>query len=566
MKRSPFILLLTGAVVWFAACSSGGSGKGSPDNGINDHGQGQDIIFNHDAHPVQDLQHNDTHADSHLDLQKDTHAQGEDLQQGDPGQMTPFQVKSTSPANEQTNVGVPFKVTIKFNRAVRGQSVISSNFYLKGPNGKPVSVTYDQPAKDTITLTPAKATDYKPASPYTVVLTNNIMDENGYRLKDKYQFTFYTGIPGGTTRYKALAAKYSPIIYQAVDPSEPKADYLTRIDFDKDWDASNNWLNLQKASSVPSDVYYDCIETPSHYFIYYMYYHALYNSGTKEYKHGNDMEGAIVVVAKYPKEHPIAVETYFQPGQSTEEILSFVTNESGIVPSGKDKNKYSVDQVFSQDQLFPAGHFLAYVTSKLDSGKAHESCLWILDQPSAPYCKLSKQIKSGLKTIKYVYSDGKEQQVKSGTVSQESVSYGLRYLVDDLWTRRLKDGKNGLFSGTFQYWINDAPDQGNQDKRPGYGLMLPKRFVDSVNEGTSTIKGKPPWSWGWNHEFSTNPNLRIYAIPRGMVLLDPAYYFVKRHDIKTAYNPQDKTGFSLDYCFNPYLNIDNRGKNTDCPK
>lgn len=483
-------------------------------------------------------------------------------------QPQPFAVKLTAPADEATNVKTPFTVSVTFNRAVRGKSILAANFYILGPDGKPISGTPSQPQKNVVVFTPTPSYKYMPASPYTVILTNNIMDENGYRLDGIYKFTFYTGIKGGMDKYKALAAKYSPIIYQAVDPSEPKADYLTRIDFDHDWNAHNNWLNLQMADSVPADVYYDCVETPSHYFIYYVYYHGLYNSDTKEYKHGNDMEGAMVVVAKYPKEHPIAVETYFQPGQTTEEMLSFVTNESKIVPDGTNKNKVSVNETFSQAQLFPAGHFLAYITAKADSGKDHESCLWILDNPTAPYCKLSAQIKLGLKTIKYVYSDGTEGRIKHGKdgfpVGGE-VSYALRSVVTDLWTRRQKDGDKGLFTSSFQYWQVEN-DPKNSDNRPGAGITLARRFPDSVNEGISSMKGKPPWSWKWNHEFSTNPNLRTYETPMGMILLDPAYYFTKRHNIKGLYSPTKKTGFSLDYCFNPYLGIDNRGKNTDCLK
>jgi len=561
MKKALFISFLS--IAFVLGCSSGDKNT-SVDNGAVDPGIKLDIGH---SDPGKDLK---TDIQAKEDV-KSTDIAPSELPKDVPGtdqiQPVAFKVKSTSPKEEETGVKTPFIVSVTFNRPVRSQSIISANFYVLGPDNKPISGTFNQPGRDTVTFTPAKAMNYLPASPYTVILSNNIMDENGYRLEAIKKFTFYTGVAGGTGKYKELAAKYSPIIRQAVDPSEPKADYLTRIDFDNDWDAHNNWISLQKAKAIPSDVYYDCVETPSHYFIYYVYYHGLYNSETKELKHGNDMEGAMVVVAKYPNEHPIAVETYFQAGQTTEEMLSFVTNESGIVSSGVNKNKVSVDQSFAQAALFPAGHFLAYITSNL--GKAHESCLWILNDPSATYCKLSNQIKSGLKIIKYVYSDGTEFQIKAdknGFPTQiDEASYALRPVLEDLWTRRFKGGDKGLFDGSFQYW-SAGGDPDNDDSRPGAGITLARRFPDSVNEGTSAIKGMPPWSWKWNHEFSVNPNLRTKNLPRGMILLDPAYYFVKRHNIKNAYNSQKKTGFSTDYCFNPYLGIDKRGTNTDCPK
>ena len=572
MKRNVSILFLITVFLLGAGCSSNNKAT-DIDSGGKDLGQVQDLTTDTDTATASDSDSvTDTAPDSAPDTVTDTDTDTvtdtdtDTVTEKDQGPVEPFKVKTTVPKDEATNVVMPFTVTVTFNRGVRPQSILSTNFYVLGPDGKEVPGTTGQPQSDQIVFTPNSSYKFQSASPYTVILTTNLMDESGDKLEGNYQFTFYTGVKGGTDKYKALAVKYSPIIYQAVNPSEPKADYLTRVDFDKDWDAHNNWLNLQTATAVPSDVYYDCVETVSHYFIYYVYYHGLYNSDTSTYKHGNDMSGSVVVIAKYPKEHPIAVENYFQAGQSTEEILTYATNESGIVPDGKDKNKFSVDDVFSEAQLFPVGHFLAYITAKADSGKDHETCLWIDEKPAAPYCKLSKQIKSTLKTIKYVYSDGTEQQIKAVDnafpAQMDEASYALRSLLNDLWTRRMKDGNKGLFTGSFQYW-NLADDPKNPDNRPGAGTKLPLRFVDSVNEGGSVMKGKPPWAWKWNHEFSTNPNLRVYDMPKGIIIMDPAYYFIKRHNINTVYNPQTKEGFSLDYCFNPYLGIDNR-KNMNC--
>ena len=48
---------------------------------------------------------------------------------------------------------------------------------------------------------------------------------------------------------------------------------------------------------------------------------------------------------------------------------------------------------------------------------------------------------------------------------------------------------------------------------------------------------------------------------QGTPFLDPAYYFALRHRLTLT---PGKDGFSSTYCFNPYLLIDQRGKDPEC--
>jgi hypothetical protein len=51
----------------------------------------------------------------------------------------------------------------------------------------------------------------------------------------------------------ALATRWAPIHYQDTDSSDYDADYLSRVDYDGDWNTLNNWENQSTtASSRPA--------------------------------------------------------------------------------------------------------------------------------------------------------------------------------------------------------------------------------------------------------------------------------------------------------------------------
>ena len=87
-----------------------------------------------------------------------------------------------------------------------------------------------------------------------------------------------------------------------------KADYITAVDFDGDWDTSNNWESIAKAEHKAAAVcYYSVVATKTHWFILYAFYHprdwadhpAADLFGADE--HENDMEGLLVVAQRPSK-------------------------------------------------------------------------------------------------------------------------------------------------------------------------------------------------------------------------------------------------------------------------
>ena len=104
----------------------------------------------------------------------------------------------------------------------------------------------------------------------------------------------------------SLALAWAPIHYQDADATGShglagKADFITAINFDGDWVAKNNWNNAAKYP-LAAHGYYSVVETITHWFLIYAYYHPrdwtdnLFEYGLGE--HENDVEGCLLIVQK----------------------------------------------------------------------------------------------------------------------------------------------------------------------------------------------------------------------------------------------------------------------------
>ncbi|RCG27848.1 hypothetical protein DQ384_25310 [Sphaerisporangium album] len=94
-----------------------------------------------------------------------------------------------------------------------------------------------------------------------------------------------------------LAYRWAPVHYQDSASSKYTADYLAPVDYDGDWNTRNNWDNLDaNVSRLVGTVYYSVVETDTHWFITYGFFHP------RDWKtlgpHENDMEGLLLTVRK----------------------------------------------------------------------------------------------------------------------------------------------------------------------------------------------------------------------------------------------------------------------------
>ncbi|MBN2485991.1 MAG: hypothetical protein JXB34_08445 [Bacteroidales bacterium] len=106
--------------------------------------------------------------------------------------------------------------------------------------------------------------------------------------------------------HNQLAKRWAPVHQQDVDVTgshglNGKADYITAIDYDGDWNGTNNWNNLSRfpANAV---VYYSVVETSTNWFILYAFFHPRdWTDNPIEYywgEHENDLEGMLLSIKK----------------------------------------------------------------------------------------------------------------------------------------------------------------------------------------------------------------------------------------------------------------------------
>ncbi|PIQ27800.1 hypothetical protein COW36_07780 [bacterium (Candidatus Blackallbacteria) CG17_big_fil_post_rev_8_21_14_2_50_48_46] len=113
-------------------------------------------------------------------------------------------------------------------------------------------------------------------------------------------FQFMQPVFPASSPAEEQALYWAPVIYQQTDPRLPKADYITRFDFDGDFDGWNNWENLQKFP-LQAAVYYHVAETENLLFIYYGIFHPRdWEPGFDNplSSHENDLEDLLLVIHK----------------------------------------------------------------------------------------------------------------------------------------------------------------------------------------------------------------------------------------------------------------------------
>ncbi|MFA0961256.1 hypothetical protein AB9P05_05595 [Roseivirga sp. BDSF3-8] len=116
-----------------------------------------------------------------------------------------------------------------------------------------------------------------------------------------------SAVPGDATFYRQLAYRWAPVHHQDTDVTgshglSGKGDYITAIDFDGDWNATNNWRNAASGYPLSGHGYYSVTETGTHWFVVYAFFHPrdwtdnwlLYNWD----EHENDLEGMLCIIKK----------------------------------------------------------------------------------------------------------------------------------------------------------------------------------------------------------------------------------------------------------------------------
>jgi hypothetical protein len=126
-----------------------------------------------------------------------------------------------------------------------------------------------------------------------------------FEVGEEYEEASQALSAGSAADRAALALRWAPIHYQDVDQTGSHAlggaaDYITRYDFDGDLNGKNNWDRAGNAAyPLSAHGYYSVVETTSHWFIVYLFFHPRDWTDTFfDTEHENDAEGLLVSVQR----------------------------------------------------------------------------------------------------------------------------------------------------------------------------------------------------------------------------------------------------------------------------
>jgi len=467
------------------------------------------------------------------------------------GGSAEFAILASDPTAGAAAVATKFTVTVIFSADVKKESATAYTISVRSQGVATVPCKFSVAGK---VLTIAATTPAPPASRVDIVFGPLVQSQQGVPLAET-TLSFYTATWPDQAGYAALAARFAPIVRQAVGGPD---DLLRRADFDGEWNLANNPVHAASHPALAA-ITWAAVETRSHIYLTWLYYWPARPAVAPGVPFDNDTAGAQVVIERGSGQ-PVALQTLFK-AKGDEQAWLWLANEAGWPV----KSSF-VRKSLPRDALFPAAdpaacagdpkaaacvrRFPAWLTAG-----SHQSCLWIdagevIDQQ----CALTDAIKSSLKHV--VYSPAAAAtEPPAPTVPGSPAAYALLPLLDSWWPRRDEAGPAQPFADTqFTY---QAP--AGRPLGPPYGLG------GKLVSGKEGDFGRPPWAWRWK---PGTLGSSYYDLPRGAPFFDPAWLLWQRLGGATAgiapWSAATPKGFSVDYCFNPYLGIDVRGT-PDCP-
>ncbi len=311
-------------------------------------------------------------------------------------------------------------------------------------------------------------------------------------------------------KYFALVEHYAPFIAQETW-FEPKADFLARFDYDGNWKGDDNWENLNSGSSQ-AFVYYAVMETETHWFLIYNFFHPRDYSdfcvvGTC---HENDNEGLILTVRK-DKTNFGKLEVLETLAHNN--VYSF-TNDSAIK-----KGAHDID---GKIEFYEKSHPIIFI-------EAGGHGVFSGDYKSSLFDSAKMDFKNNT-GVTYV-SNKKAESPKF--TNDRNVSYALLPIFDEWWSKGNQETSNS--NETFGDFYAYEPF-GNRPKTSSL-------FISGAFHGKTASKNMAKPFWAWFDKKTRDKKI----LNTGQWALDPAY------SVSVNLKFPNNLPFSLDYVFNPYL-------------
>lgn len=487
----------------------------------------------------------------------------------------PPQVVSTDPDDGESGVALDGTISITFDRPMRATSFIAANLWITDYENALVgwdNIDYDE-GTYTVTLAPGASADpLEPLSPYTVHVSQSIRDDWGVNLAAEYTFSFYTvGYPD-MALYEQLATAYAPVVYAEVEPREAATDrtnrrgYFTRVDFDGDFDASNNFANARAAATtLPAHVYYSVLETETHYLIEYVFYYPLASQicSTVDTSLEHDFAFTTVLVQKLTDD-PLG-RFIMAEGTGAFENWVFMLDSydntgcggAGEPPCpGVTSNRDSIAVEFSADELGvvdTVGRRLPVYLSE----RIHGSCIEPAWNPigiafplDAECLRDGDPMTDSFRTANVGWS--RVLTIGTGDNWNEEVdetpelTYTISPFIDVFWAMRDSE----LYDGSVTY--NGPPGREAQTKHPSNLAQ----GADTPSACLGNNQRRPPFTVQGNGETACCGAGETCNCQGSQWFVDPAWMIDGENDGFVNFVTGHE--YSSNYCFNPYLGIDDR--------
>ena len=307
------------------------------------------------------------------------------------------------------------------------------------------------------------------------------------------------------SEHRALAEYYAPVVYQ--ESRSAILDYITRFDYDGDWNGSNNWRNAYRYE-LRANVYYGVVESTNHVFITYAFYHPRDYSArplegiAPKTEHENDMEGCMLVIEKDKTAwgRPILLETL-----AHDHFYRYDNPKYRRVKKGKNALPLDGSIVFLKE---------------VDETHHQQPAIFIEAEGHGVKAATEQVRNQDFKHPGIIYRfAGRGAEVPRNNIDPD-VSYDLISIEDTLWAKRSEIGTTSLYCCGDSYSL------------PGGQTML---IGSAFNGPIGGCAAKPPWGWD---QANDGP------IEQGDLFRDPVKAVAAQVQIE---------GWGGTYVHNPYL-------------